>query len=251
MRRVLSVIALLSVGLAGARGKAQDSTSARVLQPAAPASSAALPDAPDVVRPNGNVEPQQTKRILGVIPNFRAVSTTEHLPPQSVKDKFVMATQDSFDYTSVVIPASLAGIGLMRNSSPEFGSGTAGYGNYLWHNALDQTIENYMVEFVVPAIAHEDTRYYTLGTGGFMKRTEYALSRAVITRSDSGTEVINLGEIVGAGAGAGLSNAYYPASDRTVGHLTQQWSVNIGIDAAAFVAKEFWPDIHHRFFHDK
>jgi hypothetical protein len=163
----------------------------------------------------------------------------------------MMATQDSFDYTSPVIPAALAGIGLARNSTPEFGTGGSGYGNYLWHNALDQTIENYMVEFVVPAAAHEDIRYYTLGTGGFMRRTGYALSRAVITRSDSGMRVVNLGEIIGSGAGAGLSNAYYPASDRTFGHFAGQWSLNIGIDAGTFVAKEFWPDINHHLFHEK
>jgi hypothetical protein len=37
----------------------------------------------------------------------------------------------------------------------------------------------------VPTLTHEDIRYYTLGKGGFCKRTGYALSRAVVTRSDS------------------------------------------------------------------
>ena len=37
----------------------------------------------------------QTKRILGLFPNFRAVSASQQLPPQGVHDKFVTVTQDS------------------------------------------------------------------------------------------------------------------------------------------------------------
>ncbi len=138
----------------------------------------------------------QTKRILGVIPNFRSVSRDDVLPAQSVKEKFLTATDDSFDYSSIFIPVALAGYGYLRNATPEFGTGPGAYGQYPWHSAVDQTTENYFVEFVVPAIAHQDNRYYTLGHGGFLKRTGYALSRAVITRSDSAHEEFNVSEVL-------------------------------------------------------
>jgi hypothetical protein len=194
---------------------------------------------------------QQTKRILGIIPNFRAVSTDVKLPPQSVKDKFVTATEDSFDYSSVFIPALLAGYDLEVRATPEFHDGAAGYARYFWHSAVDQTSENYMVEFVVPSLTHEDTRYYTLGRGGFFKRTGYALSRAVITRSDSGKETFNLSEVVGAGASSGLSNLYYPSAERSLSNTGTEWGLDIAIDAASFCVKEFWPDVNHRLFHIK
>jgi hypothetical protein len=193
----------------------------------------------------------QTKRILGIIPNFRAVSTDEKLPPQSVKEKFVTATQDSFDYSSIFIPALLAGYDLANRATPEFHEGAAGYARYFWHSAVDQTSENYMVEFIVPSLTHEDTRYYTLGRGGFFKRTGYAFSRAVVTRSDSGRETFNASEVVGAGAASGLSNLYYPAASRSLSNTGTQWGEDIAIDAAAFWVKEFWPDVNHRLFHIK
>ena len=204
-----------------------------------PAQSDAKPD----------LDPQQTKRIMGVIPNFRAVSSNRQLSPQTVKEKFLTTTEDSFDYSSIAIPAALAGWGLHENSVPEFGTGGTGYARYLWHSAIDQTSENYMVEFVVPVLTHEDTRFYTLENSSFFKRTGYALSRAVVTRSDSGAKVINLSEIIGSGAAAGLSNAYYPARQRSFTNTGTQWGLDIGIDAAAFVAKEFWPDINRHLFH--
>jgi hypothetical protein len=114
---------------------------------------------------------------------------------------------------------------------------------------VDQTSENYMVEFVVPAITREDTRYYTLGRGSFLKRSGYALSRAVVTRSDSGKNVFNVSEVVGAGASAGLSSLYYPVRERSFGNTGTEWGLDVGIDAATFVFKEFWPDVNHKLFH--
>ncbi|KAA6463261.1 hypothetical protein DYQ86_08065 [Acidobacteria bacterium AB60] len=191
----------------------------------------------------------QTKRILGLLPNFRSVSTDDILPPQTAKEKFLTATDDSFDYSSIFIPVALAGYGYLRNATPEFGTGPGAYGQYLWHSALDQTTENYLVEFVVPSLAHQDNRYYTLGRGGLFKRTGYALSRAVVTRSDTSHRQFNVSEILGAGASAALSTTYYPASQRTFGNVGSTWGVDVGIDAASYVVKEFWPDINRKWMH--
>ena len=194
---------------------------------------------------------KQTKRILGIIPNFRAVSTDAKLPPQSPKEKLLTATQDSFDYSALFIPAFLAGYGLATNQTPEFHQGAAGYARYYWHSFVDQAIENYMVEAIVPIITHQDNRYYTLGRGGFLKRTKYALTRAVITRNDAGNNTFNTSEIIGAGAAAGISNLYYPSPERTFSNTAQKWGINVGIDAGTFVFKEFWPDINKALFHTK
>jgi hypothetical protein len=194
---------------------------------------------------------QQTKRILGIVPNFRAVSADTKLPPETVKEKFMSCTEDSFDYSAIFIPAVIAGYDMARRETPEFHQGAAGYARYFWHSAVDQTSENYMVEFVVPALTHEDPRYYTLGHGGFIKRSGYALSRAVITRSDSGTEVFNASEVLGAGAASGISNLYYPSASRSLGSTGSQWGLDVAIDAASFWVKEFWPDVNRRLFHNK
>jgi hypothetical protein len=193
----------------------------------------------------------QTKRILGIIPNFRAVSTTTVLPPQTPKEKFLTATQDSFDYSALFVPAILAAYGQATNATPEFHQGAAGYARYYWHNYVDQAIENYMVEAIVPIITHQDNRYYTLGHGGFFKRTGYALSRVVITRNDAAHETFNSSEVIGAGAAAGISNLYYPSRERTFSNTASKWGINVGVDGAAFVLKEFWPDINQAIFHRK
>ncbi len=193
----------------------------------------------------------QTKRILGVIPNFRSVSANQKLPPQTPKEKFITATEDSFDYSAILVPAVLAGYGQFTNQTPEFHQGAAGYARYFWHGYVDQAVENYSVEAILPTLTHQDIRFYTLGRGGFLKRSGYAMSRIVITRNDAGHETFNTSEVVGAGMASGISNLYYPSPERTFGNTGQKWGISLGVDAATFLFKEFWPDINNALFHFK
>jgi hypothetical protein len=196
-------------------------------------------------------EVKQSKRILWIFPNYRAVSADTQLPPLSLKDKFWLATQDSFDYSSFVTAGMLAGSSQANKSYPEFGQGAKGYGRYFWHAVADQAVGNYLTEAVVPAVTHEDPRYYTLGHGGFFKRTGYAVSRLLVTRTDSGHRTINLSEIVGNGAGAGISDLYYASRERTWTKTGQKWVTQIALDGVFNIVKEFWPDINHAVFHGK
>src|SRR5260370_21130840 len=78
-------------------------------------------------------EVKQPKRILWVIPNYRAVSADTQLPPLAVKDKFWLATQDSFDYSSFILAGALACTAQAKNSTREFGQRATGFGRYYWH----------------------------------------------------------------------------------------------------------------------
>jgi hypothetical protein len=196
-------------------------------------------------------EVKQSKRILWIFPNYRAVSANTQLPPLSLKDKFWLATQDSFDYSSFISAGIVAGAGQANKSYPEFGQGTKGYGRYYWHAVADQAVGNYLTEAIVPAVTREDPRYYTLGHGGFFKRTSYAVSRLLITRTDSGGRTINISEIVGNGAGAGISDLYYPSRERTWTKTGQKWVTQIALDGFFNIVKEFWPDVNRAIFHGK
>ena len=223
-------------------------------------SSGDLPDAPTPAAESNpqvsftgrsGTEGQQTKRILGIVPNFQSVSIHAKLPRQTVKEKFMDATEDSFDYSAFIFTGALAGISQVSNSVPEFHQGAAGYARYYWHTFADQTDENYLVEFVFPTVLYQDGRYYTLGQGGFVKRVAYSFSRVLITRTDSGIETFNASEIVGAGAASGISDLYYPQQERTWTKTGQRWMMNVSLDGATFVLREFWPDINHALFHHK
>jgi hypothetical protein len=237
---VAVVLALVSLPCRGQQTAIATLPDAPVPQPAAQASTA---DAQAPVGP-------QPKRIFGIFPNYRSVSVDEHLPPQSVKEKFVTATRDSFDYSAIVFPLVIVTEEQGSGADPEFGTGGAAFWRYLWRASVDQTSENYIVEFLVPALTREDTRYYALHKRRqrAWKRLGYAVSRLVITRSDSGRKTVNIGELAGAAIGASVSSLYYPASERTASKIAGRYETNLGVDIFGFVLREFWPDANHILF---
>jgi len=54
-----------------------------------------------------------------------------------------------------------------------------------------------MSEGFFPVALHQDPRYFVMGTGGFWKRTGYAMSREVITRRDDSRNHFNTSELAG------------------------------------------------------
>ena len=216
-----------------------------------------MPDAPTPSAPPAPANSpndqfgKQPKRILGIIPNYRAVSANTQLPPLNFKGELWLATQDTFDYSNFIFTGALAGIAMAGKGQPTFGQGAEGYGKYYWHAFVDGAIENYMTEAVVPWATKEDPRYYTMGKGGFFKRTGYAVTRLFITRANSGKSTFNLSEVVGAGAAAGIGNAYYPAENNQWVKTYQRWGTQVALDGAFNVLKEFWPDVNQAIFHGK
>jgi hypothetical protein len=219
------------------------------------ASPATLPDAPSTTEggsssatPPGEI---QTPRVLGIMPNFRSVSPGAAVPPASPREKFVTATQDNFDYSALVFGGIIAADAFFAKETPEFHQGAAGYARYYWHTVADQSIQNYLVEAIIPTLGHEDSRYYAMGKdgGGVWRRATYALSRAVVTRSDSGKPMFNYAQIVGSGIAVSISNFYYPSKERTVANGLRNYGQDVGYDAVTFMFHEFWPDISNAIFH--
>src|SRR5450631_4023191 len=192
------------------------------------------------------LEGQQSKRIFGIIPNFRSVSVNDKFVPLSPEEKFKLAFTNAFDYSSFVSTGAAAGISQWRDTYPEFGQGAAGYGRRYWHGFTTQAIASTTTVFIFPVITREDPRYFTLGKGTFKQRTWYAVSRLAVTRSDTGKSTANISEILGRGSAAAASVFYYPSKYQTFSEVAQRWEIYMGGDAGFFVLKEFWPEIRYK-----
>ena len=192
---------------------------------------------------------QQPKRILGIMPNYRAVSAGVIPPPPTPRQAFKIATQNSFDYSSFVFVGVTSALAERTDAHPSLGSGLAGYGKYYWRGFVDKTNGNYLVIFALPTIFHQDERYYAKGEGAVWKRAIYAASRVLITPNYHGHNSLNASELLGRGMAQGISASYYPSSDRTIGALGVKYGFAIGRDALTNVFREFWPDIATHVLH--
>jgi hypothetical protein len=210
-----------------------------------------LPDAPSQVQANREVpsSKQQPKRILGVMPNYRAVSAGAIPPPPTPKQAFKIATQNSFDYSSFIFVGITSLLAEGTNAHPALGKGVEGFGNYYWRGFLDKTDGNYLVIFALPTVLHEDERYFAKGEGGIFQRGIYAASRILITPNYHGHDTFNASEVFGRAMAQGISTAYYPKADRTIGALAVKYGWAMGRDALTNTFREFWPDIATHVLH--
>lgn len=185
-------------------------------------------------------------RLFYTLPNFLTVQQNTEAPLTAAQ-KFRVVARSSFDYVQYFWYGALAGVSQAENSEPGFGQGAAGYGKRYGAALADGTIENFMTSAVLPSILRQDPRFYQSGQGSFWHRTGYAMSRIVITRSDSGHAEFNFSEIIGSALSAGISTySYHPRADRTLPNTASVWGTQVGYDTVTLVIKEFWPDIRRK-----
>jgi hypothetical protein len=228
-----------------------------------------LPDAPDVLLELSSSSAQQSmdgaqsttpadtekrplaqpKRILGIMPNYRAVSGGVKPPPPTSRQAFKIATEQSFDYSSYVFVGLTSMIAEGDDSHPALGKGVPGFWAYSWRGWLDKTDGNYWVIWILPTAFHEDERYYALGRGSIAHRAVYSVSRVVITPNYDGHNTINGAELLGRGIAQAIGTTYYPSSDRTPGSLAEKYAYALMRDAATNAFREFWPDIAAHVLH--
>ena len=219
--------------------------------------SAALPDAPSATQTQSkpsNAKKQDDQHepsknhIFWIIPNYRSDENSGQIKALTPAEKMKVSFDDSFDPSAFLVAGIFAGISMAQKQYSSFGTGAQGFGKYYGGAFADQAIGNIMTEGLFPVVLHQDPRYFVKGTGGFWKRTGYAMSREFITRGDDGLNHFNTSELAGNAVAAGISNLYYPATDRSFGKTANKWGQQIALDTFFNVTKEFWPDVRNKLF---
>jgi hypothetical protein len=189
-------------------------------------------------------------RLFFALPNFLTLENGGNVPPLTTGQKFKVVFRGSFDYVQYPWYGFLAAISQTENSEPGFGQGAEGYAKRFGSAFADGTIENFMTGAILPSLLHQDPRFFQSGKGGFSRRTGYAISRIVVTRTDSGGQQFNYSEVLGSALSAGISTySYHPRADKTLSNTASVWGTQVGYDTITIVVKEFWPDIHRKLSH--
>jgi hypothetical protein len=197
---------------------------------------------------NQPVQAPEDKRIFGVLPNNRTTENSIPFQKITAAQKMTIACKDSFDWPVYLTSGLFATLYQLEGQNPSFGQGMAGYGKRFATAYGDQMIGNMMTEGIVPAVFHQDPRYFRLGEGTRKSRAWYALTRIVVARMDSGRNTFNFSEWGGNAATAAISVAYYPDTRNWNDNL-QKLLIQCATDAFSNVLKEFWPDVKRKLHH--
>jgi hypothetical protein len=203
------------------------------------AGSVSIAVRPDRVVAEEQLKAQEQQRIFGVFQNFN-VSFEPNAVPLDAQQKFQLAWMNIVDPVQYVWLAGLAGVQEARNYYPGFGGDEAGYSKRYAAATATIVTGTVLTKAVFPIVFEQDPRYFYKGTGSTSSRVGYALSRAVLARSDDGHWRPDYSRILGHFAAGAISNLYYPPQDRRNLQLTWQYAaLAIGAGAIDNLLQEF------------
>jgi Carboxypeptidase regulatory-like domain len=185
------------------------------------------------------IKVEETQRVLGFIPNFY-VSYIADAAPLTSRQKFELAWRTTIDPVTFGLTAAAAGIEQASDQYSGFGQGAQGYGKRFGAAYADTVSGTFIGSAILPSLLKQDPRYFYKGTGTARSRILYAIANAVICRGDNKHWQPNYSNVVGSFAASGISNLYYPTSDRNGAELAfENGLIGIGETAAANIFQEF------------
>jgi hypothetical protein len=217
-------------------------------------SAAELPDAPtpqNATQSQGSIAPVPAhQNNLGdlLFPDRFTVDPGVETHPLSVKQKFGYYAREQLGLTAPIGAALSAAVSQGLDDDPKYGQGWEAYGKRVGAIYIEGESVAFLREGLLPTLLHQDPRYYRQGTGGFVHRSFYAVTRTLITRQDSGRKALNFSALGASGGGAAMTLAYFPDRSQTSSAVLSAFAGNIGGIAAANWLREFGPEIKRKVF---
>jgi len=186
------------------------------------------------------IKAAEQQRLFGVVPNYY-VSYIPDAAPLTRKQKFQLGWKSTVDPVSFGIAGVIAGIEQADNAFSGYGQGAQGYAKRFGSTYADFVSGTFIGSAILPSLLKQDPRYFYKGTGTKKSRFLYAVANAVICKGDNGRWQPNYSSMLGGLAAGGLSNLYYPASNRNgVGLTFENGAIGIGGTAIGGVIQEFF-----------
>ena len=184
------------------------------------------------------IKDEEKQRVLGVIPNFY-VTYDPAAVPLNPKQKFELAWKSTIDPINFALTGAVAGIQQATNSFSGYGQGAQGYGKRYGAAYADFVSGTFIGSAILPSLLKQDPRYFYKGTGTKKSRILYAIANAVICKGDNGHWQANYSGLLGSLAAGGISNLYYPDTDRDARVTFENTLIGIATSAANNILQEF------------
>lgn len=212
----------------------------------------ALPEAPEPRRamPEEELKQAEHQRLLGVIPNF--ISTNDpNAPPLTPKQKLTLAFRSATDPFSFAAAGLDAGKSQAEDDFHDYGQSAQGFAKRYAASYTDSFNGTMLANAIFPILLREDPRYFRKGTGSIKRRFFYSVSTAFWSRRDNGSWGPNYSNVMGSLAAGGLSNLYYPSSDRGAALTIERAFTDAAEGAIGSLLIEFLPDVEKRLHRKK
>jgi hypothetical protein len=227
-----AVAATESSSLAAEPDALPDDPSIRLAQP--PAAEPLPQLAPQTAATAGPIAPKYTKYLSA---GYRGQPLTAH-------DKVIVGLRDLYSPFTLLGDLASAGYSDLVDGQPNYGTDREALGKRVGATFLRDANEGIFTDMIFAPLLHEDPRFYAEGPKyNIFHRTLYAITRPIITRSDSGKSTVNGAMLIGYAGASAISYAYYPKINQNFRDTAATYGGSLEGAAIGFFVSEFTDDV--------
>ena len=177
---------------------------------------------------------------------YQRFLTSNIVVPMTWQQKGYLALHDLADPANFGTILGISAITVGADSHSAYGPGMKGFGKSVGVSLLQDATAQFFGEFAIPVLTHQDPRYFRIPHAPVQKRILYAISRSVISRSDSGRSMPNYATLFSYPIEAELANFYVPGIHPDAASTGIRILTGYGLDPANNLLNEFLPDVASR-----
>jgi len=163
--------------------------------------------------------------------------------PLTPGEKFKLFVDKTISPATFVGAIGSAALGQATNRYEGYGQGWDAYGKRVGAAMANAASTNFLGTFLIPSLLHQDPRHFFTERPGFGRKLEYAFSRQLVTRTDSGHNTFNWSRILSLLGSEAIANSYLPPEERRVDRTFERAGIRFGIGIGTTLLKEYWPMI--------
>jgi hypothetical protein len=195
------------------------------------------------------IKEQEKQRVVGVLPQFN-ISYRPDAVSMTAEQKIRLSFRSAIDPVAFATAFVAAGYHEAMDDDKGFGWGIEGYGKRSGAAYVDAFDGNIIGNGLLPALLHQDPRYFRLGHGTVTHRLLYSLATNVIAKHDNtGKWQPNYSNVAGNIISGAISNLYYPADGSGVSQTFTNGFIVTAEGGIGSIFDEFWPDVSRKFLH--
>jgi hypothetical protein len=177
---------------------------------------------------------------------YQRFLTTNVVIPMTWQQKGYFALHELTDPANLGTILGISAITIGANSHSAYGPGMKGFGKIVGVTLSQDATGLFFGNFAIPAIVHQDPRYFRMPHQKISKRIVYSISRTFISRHDDGSSMPNYATLLTYPIGAELSNLYVPGISTNAASTVARVLTGYALDPANGLLNEFLPDVASR-----
>jgi hypothetical protein len=166
--------------------------------------------------------------------------------PMTWQQKGYSAIHNLTDPSNIGTILGISAISVAVDPHSAYGPGMKGFGKTVGVSLLQDATGQFFGVFAIPALVHQDPRYFRMPNAGIPRRIVYSISRSFVSRHDDGRPMPNYAVFFTYPIDAEISNLYVPGIQTNGASTATRILTGYALDPVNNLLTEFLPDVASR-----